>query len=824
MSIDIHEVSPENIVRLTRLLSRRPEYGIAVPSRRWLTRQEDKLKSCPNELLFTPSPLKRFVTKIVDTIDPEAVDPRALLCKTHASLNPFLLRRLFMAVAYEATVHSDALRSWEGRKRLPSIAAFVERLDAIAALWTHPDVYSKCYGGPPFDGHMIFVQSGCEACILSAVGASANVLADLRAMVIDRTERCPPRSGRDGRRIKKPRIARVIEAWIDHLREERAAECRALSDDILADLRAIRPEVVNWQREMKKQRHGRRASKRAVYTELKRSSSGGHKLKDVPSGAPRKRRTKHGIPVAMTDREGAEAQRIAAICAPAADAKSIYRPDSICDSQVAWKQNAYYYDDDDDDDDHNNRRPGAPEPTPGSGPSQGRPTQSFIDRFEREVAVDDYDPYEDDYVEEQAAFEERDFEQEERSRGKVADWYSERLTADDGNHNNNNHGSVLSVMHPAFQPTATTTTTTTTTAFSNVSAMPQPLRFKKDREPSATANPRKQSRADSAWTDATVYTVNPSIVAGGADDAPPVPRVPSRYTRDVDDGEKTPTGPRSQTPRARPPGRRGSTDPFPEYADPFNHQHERRGSATPTPSTHRGKNSSSREKHHHQPLNWPAPQPTNRKKYLFQDSDVGSRLSTHDRDRRYLRERGGMQAFAREENPFVNRSPFQGQRRTPAGGGEEVSDGNAKTPTPTPTQTLNQNQNQNQGEYYRRQSASSRRRSTSSSVYSQNSSRGSVASANHRTNNTGSTTASSSSSSSHHHAGNNSSSRGEPLVPRPSTAQAEKEWRARWGVRDDEAEEDPVRPDDSASNVQWLHRPSDDVTDLGAFIRKGMRG
>ncbi|KAH9994062.1 hypothetical protein F4779DRAFT_220614 [Xylariaceae sp. FL0662B] len=723
MSIDIHEVSHDNIVRLTRLLSRRPEYGIAIPSRRWLERQEGKLRSFPRELLFNPSPLKRLVTRIVDTIDREAMDPRAILCKTHASLNPFLLRRLFMAVVYEATVHSDALRSWEGRKRLPSIAAFVQRLDAIAALWTQPDVYSKCYGGPPFEGRMIFVKSGCEACILSAVGASARVLSDLRAMVIDRTERFPPRQ--DGRRNKKPRITRVIDAWIDHLKEERAAECRAMSDEILAELRAVRPEVVKWQRQLKKKRHSTRASRKPVYTELKRTFSGAHKLSQVPTNASRKRRTKHGIPVAMADREGAEEQRIAAVCSPTADAKSVYRPDSLCDSQVTWKQptSAYY-------DSTTTGRPDAPEPTPLSGSSRGEPSRSFIERFEREVTVDNdrdmYDDYED--AAEQAAFEERDFEQEERSRTKVADWYSARLAESQLDFRGDDDKSVLSMMHPAFQPER---------AFSN-------------------------SRGEStAWTDATVYTVNPSSTGPDLRDAPPVPRVPSRFNnRDQaymnDDGVKMSTGSRSQTPRARPPSippgpdprlstvdydGRQSTVPFPEYSDPF---HEPVASASPDKGKEKEKS-----------LNWPAPPPRPptrpmgkpSKKYLFKDSDVGSRLSTHDRQ--YLRDRRGMQTYTREENPFTRThekasSSFSSAAVPSMSSSHGTEGGRGSAPPPT------------------------------------------------------------------------------PRVPRPSTAQAEREWRAKWGVRDEE-EDNPLRPSDSASNVMWARENLSSVTNLGAFIRKGMR-
>ncbi|KAG4219645.1 hypothetical protein PC116_g31876, partial [Phytophthora cactorum] len=136
MSIDLDNPSSENVARLTKLLSRRPEYGIAIPSRRWLNRQEEKLRNIPEELLNNSGLLKRLFMKIADRIDPELVDPRAVLCKTHSALNPWLIRRFFLAVAYEVTVHTDMLRSWKGRMYYPVLSGFVGRVDSIAALWT----------------------------------------------------------------------------------------------------------------------------------------------------------------------------------------------------------------------------------------------------------------------------------------------------------------------------------------------------------------------------------------------------------------------------------------------------------------------------------------------------------------------------------------------------------------------------------------------------------------------------------------------------------------------------------------------------------------
>ncbi|KAL7626652.1 hypothetical protein AAE478_003425 [Parahypoxylon ruwenzoriense] len=592
MSIDIRDLSASGVDRLTKLLSRRPEYGIAIPSRRWLTRQEQKLGSLPSELSMTSNPLKRLVIKIADKIDPNMIDPRAVLCKTHSVLNPWLIRRLFLAVAYEVTVYSDALRSWPGRKDDPALSAFIGRVDAIAALWTEPELYRECYGTPPFESHMIFVRSGCEACILSAIGANAGVLADLRTVIIDRIERRPPR--RDGRQAKAPRLARFVETWIDHLKQERAGKCRAISDDVLTELRALRPQLKQW-------RNRRRKDSRRTYTELRRKGSKS-RLSNVPSDARRKRRTRNGIPVAMVDLEGAEEQRKAAMENNDQGAKSIYRPDSMCGfSQFGTKT------------------------TPAYDPA--------AELAELDMAAnnnsnddDDWDPYDDFEETDGKEGVEQDLEEEERSRRKVTDWYATRLesrvdlTLDDTK-------SVLSMVHPAFRSTDDN--------FSHLSAVPSPLRIKKDRAPPLGGS----SGQSDVWTNATVYTVDPT------DDAPPVPRVPSIY-------REAPTGDAARTPRPRSLGRGLSTT----QANPTVRSSRQSYAASsvyseqPTPTEAVPARPRSVQVPSRPPPVTAARKPT--PKYLFNDtSDAGSNLSMHQRQ--YLRKHQGMKTFPREENPFT---------------------------------------------------------------------------------------------------------------------------------------------------------------------------
>ncbi|KAI0548067.1 hypothetical protein F4679DRAFT_574358 [Xylaria curta] len=457
MSIAIQDLSDDEVVRITNVLARRPEYGIAVPSRRWLQRQEEKIRDLPKELLKSTNLLKRIATKIADTIDPNIVDPRAILCKTHSGLNPFLIRRLFIALAYEVTVHTDALRSWPGRTSAPELSAFVGRLDSIAALWTEPQLFHDIYGSAPFDGHHVFVKSACEACCLAAVGASGRALADLRASLVDRMERRRAKPGQE------PRLFRVVEAWIDHLQKHRegpsrSEECRAMSETVVHELRIDRSQIEAWRAEQKQ------VARHSVYSELRRTKTG-TKIAPLPTSASHKRSTRHGIPIALADIETAADQRHSAMYTHRAE--SIYRPDSLSGNSVV------------------NERQRLSRNLP---PGPRSPRDSFTSRFEQAMSINDEPSPED----------ERDYDEEERSRARVEEWWASMLQEsrlDLGQRDDAQ--SVVSMVHPAFRPSGNRIAESVAG-----SALPSPLHVKKDRGDRGTVA--------SEWTDCTVYTVDDS--------------------------------------------------------------------------------------------------------------------------------------------------------------------------------------------------------------------------------------------------------------------------------------------------------------------------
>ncbi|KAI1430563.1 hypothetical protein GGR50DRAFT_192972 [Xylaria sp. CBS 124048] len=513
MSLRIHDLSDELVVDLTRVLARRPEYGIARPSRKWLLKQEEKLRALPKELLKPTNVFKRIASKIAGSLDSSRLSPPAVLCGTHASLNPFLIRRLFVALAYEVTVFTDPLRLWKGKNAIPELSDFVGRLDSITALWTEPELFRKIYGQAPFDEHHIYVESSCEACCLAAVGASGRALADLRAALIDRSERrveleLDSGKGSSGKTVgKEPRLRRFVEAWIDHLRKRgekapgRPEKCRAQSENVLTDLRAARPDIIAWRAEQRDTQGGLRAAGRPRYSELRRTTNGAI-IASLPSEPPYKRRTRNGIPVALADAGGADAERKSS--SARRKCESIYRPDSTTGfSEIGKQREATHHP-------LSRVRSRASESIRASGGSYGRPTDSFLHRFEEEIPLNDEGNVDGQGV---GDAEERDYQG--LSQNRLQDWYSSQVGETDFD---NDTKTVLSMVHPAFRSNAGD-------AIATASALPEPLRVEKGRSQHSDAPPRPAS----AWTDCTVYTANGKPSSPTTKNAPPVPRVPSKY-------------------------------------------------------------------------------------------------------------------------------------------------------------------------------------------------------------------------------------------------------------------------------------------------------
>ncbi|RYO90583.1 hypothetical protein DL764_008423 [Monosporascus ibericus] len=668
---------------------------------------------------------------------------------------------------------------------------------------------------------------------------------------------------REPPKFRDPRLLRIVDIWIDHLGAERADKARAMSGDALAMLRYYRPEIA-----------AAAPRQRPVsYREVRLGNTGtGAKpvLKEVArSGRDAKHahRSRYGLPVANAAPapvEAAEQRQAAEWYRDADDARSVYKPDSLAGgfSDIGL--------------------PGMPPPSPGGGYARpdnpepprsgqlsrnGSPTRSFIQHFEREMQVDggagsQRDPYDDEDDDEDEAYEEAyargrgkelDYEQEERSHEKVAAW---AVNAWAHSHRDlpraeleRGARSVIDGIHPAFRPSPSRAD-----SFARRSAVPPPLFVGKDKgkgkdrdtdkdrdnddrkdkrhrhsRRESTLRSRTDAGAEKAggvpcsesavWTDATVHTDWRDHSHHDLANAPPVPRVPSRYNNrnDGNDGDKTPT---QQSPPGAPVvGLVAGIDPnqstisFSAYADPLGDRHvsssstPRHPAQQPPHSARAGQvqvqgqttptSASASAKHQNPAPSWsPAKKPS--RKYCFPDSDVGS--AVRDADRWYLEKNAGfMRGVRPEENPFLSsQSPSTSPTAAAKGeGGRTTRDGTGTTDNRNPELPLRDpGENDDPWAAYEKASTSHPSRAASSRT-----SRGSRA-------------ASKSTAPTSIDAGGGGD--GRAPTPRVATAEDEREWRRGWGVED---EDDFILPDDSASNVHWARRASgDDVTRLGDFV------
>lgn len=87
----------------------------------------------------------------------------------------------------------------------------------LHALWLSPTDYRKMFlqaPPPPAKKKWPFQREGCEACILACVGGDAEVLLDLRTVVLSRTKTAELHGRRN---IKIPTLLRFVEAWLEGL-------------------------------------------------------------------------------------------------------------------------------------------------------------------------------------------------------------------------------------------------------------------------------------------------------------------------------------------------------------------------------------------------------------------------------------------------------------------------------------------------------------------------------------------------------------------------------------------------------------------------------
>ncbi|KAK8050029.1 hypothetical protein PG994_011759 [Apiospora phragmitis] len=699
MDVPLRKLTDEEIDALTNLLSRRPNYGIAIPSQKWLSRQQEKVDGLPDILLEPKSRLLRQVKRLSfnarkvlgDLVRP--LPERAILCPSHERLNPFLIRECFWLFCLEVGGHLECLRRWPHKSTV--MASWLTRLDSTTAYFMSKEHFDRMFGCAPHDNRFVRVVSECEACILAAVGANGRCLADLFTALILRQD---DYRAVDARRKFKPRLLRFVDSWIRQMKNEEEGTIRQWIEELLAEIRPGHLEIRSYWREYQKTEKRKKREHR--------NREKGNKDADSRS-ARNKRHSRHATAASKVKVDRASASEQRRLYREPEVAQSVYRDDSIANeanmaalkltSSPANFDNATY----DGGDSFGEREQGFGQPTPLPGDEEDE------DGSNRYPAVGS--SYDDSYEHEDEIANKLDQDPEDRGAGysahrshrRVSEWYNQCLKVTGGGELDPED------VHPAIRQENSQAKSQAKSYFSVKSAVPQPLRKGKipEEEKEEEYTPVRTGWANSGGAappppKATKGTAPKDMPAANA---PPVPRVPSRFGQGasssvyVDDAAT----PRTSTAVPSTPGSptlaATATSLDPDEYRPVSPLTSDEGSLTPT----RGKfrNPWTQSEHNFgssvdRPKAPPLRQPDNaddgsrqsarpplfdRRELAYPDSEVTVMDGKHHgndynksstANKRYLAEaRGSLKAVDLDKNPFIR----QGSTRKRGGGAYQGS-------------------------------------------------------------------------------------------------------------------------------------------------------
>ena len=540
MEVPLRKLTDEEIDSLTHLLSRRPNYGIAVPSQKWLSRQQEKVERLPKILLEPKSRLLRKVKRLslgarkmlgeLDLAPP--LPERAILCSAHERLNPFLVREVFWLLCLEVGEHLECLRCWPHKSS--GMASWLTRLDSVTAYFMSKSHFDRVFGCPPHDNRFVEVVSKCEACILAAVGANGRCLADLFTALTLR---------RDAKHTAT--LRRFVDSWIRQMGEEEERTIRRWIEELLRDLRPRNVEIRSYWRE-----HQR--AKRKKMRERRNRGEGSRERSG--RGARGKRPSRHttNIPKVKVDHATASEQR--RLYREPKLAQSVYRDDSIANeanyagfgldgSPVGVAASSY--DIGSSSSESGEEEPGFGQPMPFSGDDE---EDDDLHRYPQIGST-----YDDSYEQEDRAPNGAEQDPEDRGAGYSADSNHQRVSEWYNNCLQDTGGSELDPedIHPAIrrETSRTAGSKAPKSYFSAKSAVPPPLRLsiieklkiaeEEEEEEEEAYTPARGSWTKgigaekpppppkSEWTDLTANTELSRGVPTA--DAPLVPSVPPRF-------------------------------------------------------------------------------------------------------------------------------------------------------------------------------------------------------------------------------------------------------------------------------------------------------
>lgn len=253
----LSSLSSSELKHLAALLSlplRLLDPTTGVPSDLWLATQQRAVASQLPKSLLRPhdflSRLSMSANRRLNLTMEDLIPECAVLCASHAGLNPWLVRRVFLLATEELTARLVSLEKYLARpgrysgissSRLGGDATgemegFVDRMHALLGLSTGPEVLERV--GCPAEMRLPRVEGGCEACVVSLIGGSARALCDLRAGLIGRSHR-----------RGKPVLLRLVDAWIARLGEG--------CEDVMSESDGLGKTVKRARRAVWKRKHGK---------------------------------------------------------------------------------------------------------------------------------------------------------------------------------------------------------------------------------------------------------------------------------------------------------------------------------------------------------------------------------------------------------------------------------------------------------------------------------------------------------------------------------------------------------------------------------------
>ncbi|KAJ4391081.1 hypothetical protein N0V93_004695 [Gnomoniopsis smithogilvyi] len=209
---DLSSLTPTEQTHLAHVLALPPHHltTSGQPSPTWLATEAHQIFTTLPTALHAP---QSFLGRLLAGT---TTHQRAVLCPAHSGLNSRLIRSVFLLLT--AQVGRKAVRPLRRFVRHPGryhtkredeelVRGLVDRLAGIAALWLEPGEFART--NPGLWTRHVWMQGGCEACILAVVGGDEGVLRDLWAVLVGQTHK----------RRAAPAFKGMIDEWIGNLSE-----------------------------------------------------------------------------------------------------------------------------------------------------------------------------------------------------------------------------------------------------------------------------------------------------------------------------------------------------------------------------------------------------------------------------------------------------------------------------------------------------------------------------------------------------------------------------------------------------------------------------